>query len=115
MQGLFPCCKALHGKRGLDDPHCPLFPGLGVAIPLWDFPPAGIQLIAHKLLLKPLQWAALLLGCLGGQLYLQRHALVSNSYLCVPVHREDASFEEDDDLSEEEEEEELAPIMPAKK
>lgn len=59
-------------------------------------------------------WAALLLGCLGGQLYLHTHKLLSNSYLCVPVHREDASFEEDDDLSEEDEEE-LPPIMPAKK
>lgn len=59
-------------------------------------------------------WAALLLGCLGGQLYLHTHELLSNSYLCVPVHREDASFEEDDDLSEEDEEE-LPPIMPAKK
>lgn len=62
----------------------------------------------HKLLLKLFQCS---LGCsaLGvswGQL--------SNSYLCVPVHRDDASFEEDDDLSEEEKEE-LPPIMPARK
>ena len=60
-------------------------------------------------------WAAVLLGCLGGQLCLQRQKLMNNNDLCVPVHREDASFEEDDDLSEEEEEKELAPIMPAKK
>lgn len=59
-------------------------------------------------------WASLLLGCLVGQLNLHGHTLVSNSYLCVLVHREDASFEEDDDLSEEDEEE-LPPIMPAKK
>lgn len=90
----------------------------------------------HSLLRRPSSWdtaycpraavktALVLLGLLcswgvlgggwEGQLYLQRHTLGNNSYLCPPVPREDASFEEDDDLSEEDEEE-LPPIMPAKK
>lgn len=34
VQGFLPCRKALHGKRGLDDPHCPLFPWLALTIAL---------------------------------------------------------------------------------
>uniref|UniRef100_A0A8C2UDC3 Nucleophosmin/nucleoplasmin 3 n=1 Tax=Coturnix japonica TaxID=93934 RepID=A0A8C2UDC3_COTJA len=43
----------------------------------------------------------------------QSPLLVSDPPVCVPVHRDDASFEEfdDDDMSEEE----MAPIVPAKK